>query len=502
MAISKKTGKKSVAQNDFLIPLPPGPPTATDVGTNRPFDNAAAVISFDTPTTNPPTASYTVFSQSDDDATTRTASGSSSPIVITGLKSDILYKFYVVGYTAEGVASDPSPLSTNTLVTSVPQTPFAPTVTSAAKPNLDVPEGTPNTSVDSVSWAAPLSGGKLITDYYWQCSDGKSGGPTSNTFVNVDQESGTVQTYRVRAVNANGTSEFSPNSASITSTFAFTPFRAFTFSPFSAFSFAPFSAFAFAPFQAFTFTPFRAFAFSPFGAFSFTPFQAFTFVPFRAFAFSPFGAFGFSPFGAFGFSPFGAFGFSPFRAFGFSPFRAFGFAPFRAFGFTPARCIAADTKIIVVKKDEQLRDEYDFIPAKDIKPGDVVLSPMWDLLKPTDNPYSGKVSYSNLSGMSLGSSIVTESIHSQKETVIINNDRGMKYSLTQPILTRRGDNISWEFAGDITINDLIWTYSMEEDCYTEVEVTELEYPGKDDVYQISVDGLDTFIAGGVFCHNK
>lgn len=508
MAISKKTGKKSVAQNDFLIPLPPGPPTATDVGTNRPFDNAAAVVSFDTPTTNPPTASYTVFTQSDDDEITRTASGSSSPIVITGLKSDILYQFYVVGYTAEGVASDPSPLSTNTLVTSVPQTPFPPTVTSAAKPNLDVPQGTPNTSVDSVSWSAPLSGGKLVTGYIWECSDGKSnvigdtpgGGPTTNTFVNVDQESGTSQTYRVKAINANGDSEFSNNSASITSTFAFTPFRAFGFSPFVAFSFTPFQAFSFTPFTAFSFSPFRAFGFSPFGAFSFTPFRAFSFVPFRAFAFIPFGAFAFSPFRAFGFSPFGAFSFVPFRAFSFAPF---GFAPFRAFSFAPSRCIPADTEIFVVRTQNIDLSQLEKVKAKDIKVDDRVLSPTWSLLEDHGlfQKWDSKVVYESIDNLDITISRVISKEKHEEEVVVINGDSSKKYSIAQPLLVRKaGESVSFSFTETLNVGDFIWEYLPDEECYTETEIKSLDRLPKEEVYFIDVEGVNTFIAGNTVCH--
>jgi hypothetical protein len=263
MAVSKRTGKKSLAANDFLIPLPPGPPTANDVGTNRPFDNGSAVVEFSPVEL---AVSYKIYAAATGE-TTVTATGASSPIIITGLKSNTLYTFTATGFNSSGVESDPSDPSTATLITSVPATPAAPTALS------------PNANQDVVSWLAPATGGKTITGYIWTASDGKTnlsggtpgGGPQAGTSVTVNQEAGTAQTYTVYAINANGNSLASAASDSITTTFSFAPFGAFGFSPFIAFAFSPFMAFAFSPFMAFGFSPFMAFGFSPFGAFSFAP---------------------------------------------------------------------------------------------------------------------------------------------------------------------------------------------------------------------------------------
>ena len=261
MAVSKRTGKKSLAANDFLIPLPPGPPTANDVGTNRPFDNGSAVVEFSPVDL---AVSYKIYASSAGQ-TTVTNTGTSSPIIVTGLKSNILYTFTVTGFNSEGVEGDPSDPSTPTLITTVPATPAAPTASS------------PNANQDVVSWLEPATGGKTITGYIWTASDGKTnltggnpgGGSTLSTSVTVNQEAATAQTYTVYAINANGNSLVSPASNSITTTFSFAPFGAFGFSPFG------FSPFGFSPFG---FSPFMAFGFSPFG-----------FSPFMAFGFSPFG---------------------------------------------------------------------------------------------------------------------------------------------------------------------------------------------------------------------
>jgi hypothetical protein len=262
MAVSKKTGKKSLAANDFLIPLPPGPPTANDVGTNRPFDNGSAVVEFSPVDL---AVSYKIYAAASGQ-TTVTNTGTSSPIIVTGLKSNILYTFTVTGFNDQGVEGDPSDPSTPTLITTVPATPAAPTASS------------PNANQDIVSWLIPATGGKTITGYIWTASDGKTnlsggnpgGGPTANLSVTVNQEAGSAQTYTVYAINANGNSAASNPSNNITTTFSFAPFgfSPFGFSPFMVFSFSPFMVFSFSPFMVFMFTPF---SFAPFMVFSFAP---------------------------------------------------------------------------------------------------------------------------------------------------------------------------------------------------------------------------------------
>jgi len=372
--MSKQAGRMSQSSNDFLAPYAPTIGTATDVGTNRAYNDGAATVTF-TPTGPNAATSYTVTSSPGG----YTATGASSPITVTGLQSGTSYTFTVTGTNAAGTG-DASSASNSITATTVPQAPTvsavdvgtnrpynngAATVTvtanatggkaitsygatpnglsettggsspltptgmlsatgytftgrvynangwSAASPatasvtitTVPATPGAPSASSpsagnDSVSWSAPANGGKAITNYYWTSSDGKSGN-TAGTSVTVAQEQGTAQTYNVRADNANGVSNTSANSGSVTTTFSFAPFGAFGFTPFGAFG---------------------AFGFTPFG---FTPFGAF-------------GAFGFTPFG---FTPFGAFG-----AFGFTPFGAFG-----AFGFTPSahHSLAESTQVIV-----------------------------------------------------------------------------------------------------------------------------------------------------------
>jgi hypothetical protein len=238
MASGKKTGRKSQASNDFLEPLAPESVSATNVPSARAYNNGRADVTFSLPANSPAATSYTVTSSPG----SYTASGASSPISVTGLQSDTAYTFTVIATNAVG-NSLASAASSSITATTVPNKPSAPTATAQG-----------SAATDDVSWTAPATGGSAITSYDWESNDSKSGN-TGSTSVSVGQEAGTAQAYRVRANNANGNSEYSEYSTTLTS-FSFTPF-----------GFAPFGAFGFTPFG---FTPF---GFTPFGAFGFTPWR-------------------------------------------------------------------------------------------------------------------------------------------------------------------------------------------------------------------------------------
>ncbi len=239
--MSKRTGKKSQGANDFLAPYAPTIGTATNVGTSRPYNNGAATVTFTADARNA-ADSFTVTSSPGG----YTGTGSSSPITVTGLQSDTAYTFTVTATNTYGT-SEASSASNSITATTVPAAPGTP---SASSPTGYSPgTNSAGTTTDNISWSAPATGGSAITNYYWESNDGKSGNAGTATSVSgISQEGGTAQQYRVRATNANGDSEFSAYSNSVT-TFSFTPF-----------SFAPFG-----------FTPFGAFGFTPFGAFGFTP---------------------------------------------------------------------------------------------------------------------------------------------------------------------------------------------------------------------------------------
>ena len=245
MAIGKRSGRKSQGSNDFLMPKTPTIGTATNVGTGRAFNNGAATVTF---TADPTYAadSFTVTSTPG----SYTGTGASSPITVTGLQSNTSYTFTVTATNTYGT-SGASEASNSITATTVPATPSAPTASS------------PNADQDYVEWTAPANGGSAITNYHWESNDAKSGDTATTLNVTVGQEAGTAQTYRVYATNANGNSNYSEYSNSVTTTFSFVPFGVFGFSPFSVFGFSPFNVFGFSPFNVFGFSPFRVFGFSP-----------------------------------------------------------------------------------------------------------------------------------------------------------------------------------------------------------------------------------------------
>jgi len=237
MAAGKKAGRHSQQSNDFLQPFAPESVSATNVGSGRAFNSGRADVTFSLPANSPAATSYTVTSSPGG----FTGTGSSSPISVTGLLSATAYTFTVVATNSYG-DSQASSASSSITATTVPQTPSAPSASS------------PSAGTDSVSWSSPATGGSAITNYHWESDDGKSG-DTASTSVDVGQEQGTSQSYRVYATNANGNSAYSGYSSAITTTFSFVPFGAFGFTPFGAFGFTPFGAFGFTPFGAFGFTP-------------------------------------------------------------------------------------------------------------------------------------------------------------------------------------------------------------------------------------------------------
>ena len=255
MASGKRAGRHAQQANDFLQPQAPINVVATDIGTGRAYNDGAASVSFSLPANSPAATSYTVTA-----STGQTATGSSSPLTVTGIASNATPTFTVVATNAVGPSTASSPSSAITITT----VPDVPTGITASSPS--------GATYDTVSWNAPNNGGKAITNYHITSSDGKSG-DTASTTINITQEAGTAQTYQVYATNANGNSATSAASGSVT-TFSFAPFGVFGF----------FGVFAFAPFGVFGFVPFSVFGF--FGVFGFVPFSVFGFAPA---AFSVFG---------------------------------------------------------------------------------------------------------------------------------------------------------------------------------------------------------------------
>jgi hypothetical protein len=232
--MSKQAGRMSQSANDFLEPFKPVIGTATNVGTDRAYNNGAASVTFTDAQDSPPATSYTVTSTPG----SFTGSGSSSPVTVEGLQSGTSYTFKVVATNSVGNSPE-SDASNSITATTVPQKPSAPSLSNNGQ------------EVNAVSWSAPSSnGGSEITGYQLTDHENDVTSYNSSTFsANLSENSNEVQFVKLRAQNANGFSQYSDNSNSITTT-------PFSFSPFG------FTPFGFTPFG---FTPF---GFTPFG---FTP---------------------------------------------------------------------------------------------------------------------------------------------------------------------------------------------------------------------------------------
>jgi hypothetical protein len=580
MAVSKRAGKKSLQQNDFLQPSAPINVIGTDVGLNRAYNDGAVSVSFDLPSGSAAATSYTVTASDG-----KTATGSSSPIVITGFATGATPTFTVTATNDKGTSASSSSSSSVT-VTTVPSSPtfisasdvgtnrafndgaitinfnasasnggksitaYVATIgggvggqsnTGASSPitvggigsnasvyisviarnaNGDstanttsgmitvttvpgapygVSASSPSAGTDNLSWSAPNDGGKAISIYNWTSSDGKSGS-TASTSTSIAQEMGTAQTYSVTATNANGTSA-AGTSNSVTTNFAFSPFG-FTPFGFTPFGFTPFgfTPFGFTPFG---FTPFgfTPFGFAPYGNFAFTPFS---FVPFgftpvySNFAFTPFAfaPFAFTPFSfvPFGFTPvYSNFAFTPF---GFIPYGNFSFTPVAAFGFV---CVGENSEILTISDT----GETTLTLAKDLKVGDSVVSPIWDNYDSKADIENSRIEYEWLENLSVKNGTVREIVKNQSDKIIfINNDKKKSYTPSHPILAKVADqNFAWEQVSNLSVGDIFMEYDKDSNGYRSTEILTIDTEiATQDVYLISVDDTDTFIASGIVCH--
>ena len=182
---------------------PPTSVVGTDVGTSRAYNNGAVSVAFSNAsyTGTSSITSYTVTA-----STGQTASGASSPIIVTGIATGATPTFTVTA-TNTGGTSLSSSASSSVTVTTVPA---APTIGTAS---------VTNTTTASVSFTAGLSGGKTISSYVATSSPSISvstSGSTSPVSVTGSYASGQSYTFAIAAVNANGTSAYSSASNGIT----------------------------------------------------------------------------------------------------------------------------------------------------------------------------------------------------------------------------------------------------------------------------------------------
>jgi hypothetical protein len=192
---------------DSTVPQKPDAPTgvyAIDVGTSRAYNNGAATVSF-TSGGGGVATSFTVTSSPGNIS----ASGGFSPITVAGLDSNTSYTFAVKATNDEGDSAF-SLSSSAILITTIPETP---TISNAVAGYESA----------TISFSAPASGGKTITSYTTTSSPSGITASGSSSPLNVTSLVGnTNYTFTLTATNANGTSQASVASSTITPTTATT----------------------------------------------------------------------------------------------------------------------------------------------------------------------------------------------------------------------------------------------------------------------------------------
>jgi hypothetical protein len=183
--------------------------TATDVGTNITYGSGAADVSFTPGSGGGLVTSFTAVSNPG----AISASGSSSPIRVSGLSQGTAYTFTVTATNGYGNALASS--SSNSITaTSLPQ---APTIGTASNPSNSAYG---STAPASLTFTVGATGGKSITNYkystdgvnYVAFSPAQTSSPLTIGGLNVGQP----YTFRIKAVNANGDSTESSASNSVT----------------------------------------------------------------------------------------------------------------------------------------------------------------------------------------------------------------------------------------------------------------------------------------------
>lgn len=184
------------------IPSAPTSVTPTDSGSGRPYNNGRTSVAFTPATVGGAATSYLVTSSPGG----YTASGSSSPIIVTGMQSNTSYTYSVIASNSLGNSS--ATISGAVLATTIPGVAGTPTAALAA-------DGSGNITV---SWAASASGG-LTTSYVVTSSPAgfTSSSTTATSVTATGLTNGQAYTFTVVASNANGSAAASAASNSVTS---------------------------------------------------------------------------------------------------------------------------------------------------------------------------------------------------------------------------------------------------------------------------------------------
>jgi hypothetical protein len=174
----------------------PAAPVGTNVGTSRAYNNGAVSVAFAPNQGGGLPSSFTITA-----STGQTASGATSPIIVTGIASAATPTFTVSASNAMGTSSASSASSAVT-VTTVPQ---APSISAA---------GGDSQAVLTLTGA---TGGSAISSWSITSSPATTTQTASSSpYTFTGLTNGTAYTFTATATNANGTSQASAASSSVT----------------------------------------------------------------------------------------------------------------------------------------------------------------------------------------------------------------------------------------------------------------------------------------------
>jgi len=181
--------------------------SVTDVGTSRPYTSGAIAYTFTAGTNGGSPYGYTGIAT----ISSSSYSGTTTSTTLTlAVGAPGLYS--ATGTAYNGFGTSPSNPALSITVTTVPDAPTSVTVPSAT------------TSAITVSWTAPATGGKAITQYTvtpYIGATAQTTTTTSSTSVGVTGlTAGQTYTFKVKATNGNGTGLDSTASTSVTVPFA------------------------------------------------------------------------------------------------------------------------------------------------------------------------------------------------------------------------------------------------------------------------------------------
>lgn len=193
--------------SDATVPVTPtavtSEPSAPTIGTAV-AGNAQATVSFAVPSSNGGSAitGYTVTANPGG----KTATGTTSPITVTGLSNGTAYTFTVRAQNAIGLGAASS--ASNTVTPTAVTAPGIPTIGTATAGNASA----------TVAFTAPAStGGSAITSYTATSFPGSITGTGAASPITVTGlTNGTAYTFTITATNAIGTSLASAASNSVT----------------------------------------------------------------------------------------------------------------------------------------------------------------------------------------------------------------------------------------------------------------------------------------------